>query len=122
MSSKPKSHVVIGGKLNLKGGKKKSNKRKASDDHQGRTENALSAPPQAASIEGSSSSIEHIPREDFLTSTQKKHREKLLEVEVREMKKKASMSYRDKVDAFNTKLSTLTEHNDIPRVSAAGNG
>lgn len=121
MSSNPKSHVVIGGKLNLKGDKKKSKKRKTADA-QDQGENSASITSQVASTEGSSSNIEHIPREEFLTSTQKKHREKLLEAEAREMKKQASMSYRDKVDAFNSKLSTLTEHNDIPRVSAAGNG
>ena len=29
---------------------------------------------------------------------------------------------RERVDELNNKLSTMTEHNDIPRISAAGNG
>jgi protein FAM32A len=35
---------------------------------------------------------------------------------------KPQKTYREKVNEFNDKLSTLTEHNDIPRISAAGNG
>ena len=33
-----------------------------------------------------------------------------------------SMSHRERVEQFNEKLGKLTELNDIPRVSAAGNG
>jgi len=33
-----------------------------------------------------------------------------------------SMSHRERVEQFNEKLGSLTELNDIPRVSAAGNG
>lgn len=33
-----------------------------------------------------------------------------------------SKTHRQKIDEFNEKLSKLTEHNDIPKVSAAGNG
>ena len=56
-----------------------------------------------------------------LTAAQKRHKQKLLELE---KKNKAAylLSFRDKIENFNTKLSKLTEHNDIPRVSAAGNG
>mmetsp|Transcript_5421 Transcript_5421/g.7319 ORF Transcript_5421/g.7319 Transcript_5421/m.7319 type:complete len:111 (+) Transcript_5421:125-457(+) len=39
-----------------------------------------------------------------------------------ELKAVAKKSHRERVDEFNAKLSQLTEHNDIPRVSAAGNG
>ena len=31
-------------------------------------------------------------------------------------------SHRERVDELNNKLSEMTEHNDIPRISAAGNG
>ena len=31
-------------------------------------------------------------------------------------------THREKVEKFNAKLATMSEHNDIPRVSAAGNG
>jgi protein FAM32A len=33
-----------------------------------------------------------------------------------------AQTHREKVETFNAKLGSLTEHNDIPRVSAAGNG
>lgn len=33
-----------------------------------------------------------------------------------------SMSHRERVEQFNEKVGSLTELNDIPRVSAAGNG
>ena len=38
------------------------------------------------------------------------------------MKKVLSKTHRERIDEFNQYLSVLTEHNDIPRVSAAGNG
>lgn len=56
-----------------------------------------------------------------LTAAQKRHKQKLLELEKRN-KSGNLVSFRDKIENFNTKLSKLTEHNDIPRVSAAGNG
>jgi hypothetical protein len=33
-----------------------------------------------------------------------------------------SVPFRDRIEGFNNRLSRLTEHNDIPRISAAGNG
>jgi protein FAM32A len=39
-----------------------------------------------------------------------------------ELAKMAKKSHRERVEDFNEKLSQLTEHNDLPRVSAAGNG
>ena len=38
------------------------------------------------------------------------------------MEKVVSLSHRERVEAFSEKLGNLTELNDIPRVSAAGNG
>ena len=43
-------------------------------------------------------------------------------VESREVEKVAKKSYRERIDEFNNSLASTTEHNDIPRVSAAGNG
>jgi protein FAM32A len=57
-----------------------------------------------------------------LTETQKKQREKQAKLETKIMKDTLAVSYRDRIDAFNNKLASLTEHNDIPRISAAGNG
>ena len=42
--------------------------------------------------------------------------------ESEEIKQVAGKSHRERVDEFNEKLGKLTEHNDLPRISAAGNG
>jgi protein FAM32A len=57
-----------------------------------------------------------------LTEAQKRFKQRQQEREKTEAKKYATSNFRDRVDEFNQKLSKLTEHNDIPRVSAAGNG
>lgn len=54
-----------------------------------------------------------------LTESQQKRQ---LVVESREVEKVAKKSYRERIEEFNNSLATTTEHNDIPRVSAAGNG
>lgn len=63
-----------------------------------------------------------------MTEAQKRHRLRLLEREkdllsrAKKGKDAELKSFREKVEDFNNKLSKLTEHNDIPRISAAGNG
>ena len=63
-----------------------------------------------------------------MTEAQKRHRLKLIEREKellargKKGKEIEIKSFRDRIEEFNSKLSTLTEHNDIPRISAAGNG
>lgn len=61
-------------------------------------------------------------RQIHLTEAQKKFLKRRSEVESRVLKSITAKTYRDRVEEFNQKLSTMTEHNDIPRVSAAGNG
>lgn len=98
--SSAKAPVVVKGKLNLKGSGGK--KRKAPES---------SAPPP------SSSAAEGVR----LTDAQLKHRRKT-EADSQQTKRVAGQSYRERVETFNLKLSRQTEHNDIPRISAAGNG
>jgi protein FAM32A len=57
-----------------------------------------------------------------LTEAQKRHEKRRRELEVEEMKKAVKTTYRQRIEKFNEQLATRTEHNDIPRVSAAGNG
>ena len=57
-----------------------------------------------------------------LTESQLKHKRAREETELRQAKKLVSSSYRERVEDFNARLSRMTEHNDIPRISAAGNG
>ena len=99
--------TVIKGKLKLKGSSD-SKKRKRVEE-----------PPSAVTT----MKPEPTPdSDDHLTKAQRKHKEKLLEMEKKQIKSQIAKTYRDRVDELNAKLSTMTEHNDIPRISAAGNG
>lgn len=60
--------------------------------------------------------------DDALTETEQKHKRRLKERVQDEVRRHGRMTHRERVEEMNYKLSTLTEHNDIPRVSAAGNG
>ncbi|CCI39645.1 unnamed protein product [Albugo candida] len=57
-----------------------------------------------------------------MTQAQRKHEEIRRKRENEEINKIASKTYRQRVDELNHYLGSLTEHHDIPRVSAAGNG
>lgn len=63
-----------------------------------------------------------VGKNSSLTEAQKRHKVRMKTVEEREVKAVSSKSYRERIEEFNYKLSTTTEHNDIPRISAAGNG
>ena len=65
---------------------------------------------------------DEIDPNQFLTEAQKKHIEKMKENEYKEVKLVVNTTYRERLEKFNTTLATMSEHNDIPRVSAAGNG
>ena len=73
-----------------------------------------SSPPPPASANSDS--------EDELTPFERSHLSKKRSKESRDTAALAEKSHRERVDAFNQGLSTLTEHNDLPRISAAGNG
>jgi protein FAM32A len=123
--------TFIGGKLRLKGEgttKKTLPKKAAKFD----TSNAIqktntSTAAAAAAAAGSSSKMEssstkEIIEDDGLTVAERKSLKIKLEREKAELEKLAHKSHRERVEEFNEKLSSLTELNDIPRVSAAGNG
>ena len=58
-----------------------------------------------------------------LTEAQLKFEKKRRETELQKNKKvMIETPYRDRIESFNQKLSSVTEHNEIPRISAAGNG
>ena len=127
--SKP---VVIKGKLKFKGSGGNSSSTYSSGSKKRPLEadaKVIDVPSKAAAdkAEGLASSSEkatavqtHEP--DYLTEAQRKHQRRMIEHEAKEAKKLVKTSYRERVEQFNAKLSTLTEHNDIPRISAAGNG
>jgi protein FAM32A len=105
----------IPGKLKLKGskssGKKKSKNKRPVDE--------ISDSTGRAKVENAVAEEE---AEEFLTEAQKKHEVKKKKMEAKLEKEAINATYRERVEAFNYKLSIKTEHNDIPRISAAGNG
>ena len=58
----------------------------------------------------------------FMTEAQKIHKEKRMAMEEKELKKFVKVPHRDRIEMFNMRLGQMSEHNDIPRISAAGNG
>lgn len=103
----------VGGALSFKGDKKKPNKKKKH-----RVKHDLKS--------GNDAPIEKLETEitpsDNLTTAERKAMKRRLERERIEAEKIAEKSHRERVEEFNQKLASLTELNDIPRVSAAGNG
>ncbi|EQC32805.1 hypothetical protein SDRG_09343 [Saprolegnia diclina VS20] len=57
-----------------------------------------------------------------MTEAQKKHAKFKSKREEEDIRKQASKTYRERVEEYSTYLGNLTEHHDVPRVSAAGNG
>lgn len=119
-----KPHVV-GGKLKLKGsGGSSGGVRRAppsvSSDVPDRiaTQGSSEGTAESSSNKASSKPV----TEEYLTPSQKRHLQRKIEKEKEEAKKLSKTSFRDRVEIFNSKLASMTEHNDIPRISAAGNG
>jgi protein FAM32A len=92
------------GKMSFKGEKKKK-KRKAHKKDEASVKHELKA-----------------HKEPDLTDAEKAAKKRKEKRDLEELKKVASKSHRERVEEYNSKLSNLTEHNDIPRISAAGNG
>ncbi|CAI5738565.1 unnamed protein product [Hyaloperonospora brassicae] len=59
---------------------------------------------------------------DDRTPAQRRHAEHQKKREQEEIAKLASKTYRERIEELNQHLGSLTEHHDVPRVSAAGNG
>jgi protein FAM32A len=127
--------TVIPGKLKLKGagGPEKKKKKKRSRDERDNTirDSQVSFGTQegdksnGSSSSSSSSRNTHIEidnPDEFLTETQKKFEQKKIKLELEKAKSVIGTTYRDRVEQLNYELSIKSEHNDIPRISAAGNG
>ena len=114
--------MPIGGKLRLKGEKKKEKKEKSGSGVKRSLEEDNDERQIKLSHEGSE--VPLIETSSILTEAQKRHMAKKLKRETAQgaTGEIIKTTYRERVESFNMKLSTLTEHNDIPRVSAAGNG
>ncbi len=111
--------MVVGGKLKFKGSKNNDKKNKKSEtkmttnvsDQKGGDDNTA-----RISDNGDKKSL------IFITEAQRIHKEKRMAQEEKELKKFLKTSHRDRIEKFNQTLGMMTEHNDIPRISAAGNG
>jgi protein FAM32A len=123
-----KKPVVIGGKLKLKSTAKPSNNNGAptkvsTSNLLGNTLSGKKRPIEIQAEDVLKQEAE-LPSESVtqLTDAQKRYKEKSKKLQEARLKKLAEKPFRERIEEFNMKLSKLTEHNDIPRVSAAGNG
>ncbi|RYG97777.1 hypothetical protein EON65_52345 [archaeon] len=117
MSSKG---FVVGGKLKFKGGGDSKTVNKVAKSVEV-SSSGESSKARKRTIE-ESADTDSKPSDAHLTEAQRRFKRRQQEKEEKKIKVEASKSFRDRVEEFNYKLSKLTEHNDIPRVSAAGNG
>jgi protein FAM32A len=125
----------VGGKLKLKGvtlGADKSKKRKRKEDGSTETTPApTGGEEKAKALEASKAKSEsdkatlakpEVIPEEYLTEAEIRYRQKKAEIDSRAIKKITQLSHRERLEHFNQRLASTTEHNDIPRISAAGNG
>lgn len=113
--------MVVGGKLKFKGSQRKDKKTSKSESDKS------AALPSNVSDQKNESSVSISESGEkksllFMTDAQKIHKEKRKATEEKELKKFIKTSHRDRIEKFNLLLGQMTEHNDIPRISAAGNG
>lgn len=117
----------VGGKLKLKGdaGLPGVKKKKKKD---GMPKKAVSAGETDDAVTGKELSViedkdksEVLPAQeknvDRRTEAEKRFEDHMLKFEEQRLKKAASKSHRQRIKELNEKLSTLTEHHDIPRIS-----
>ncbi|CAN0114423.1 unnamed protein product, partial [Scytosiphon promiscuus] len=140
--------AVLTGGLSLKGGLFKSKKKKNGKRKRAEAEAAARAREAAAGDEPSSGSGAEVADDDgvksddeerkdkgevpdgqpsdevvdMLTPAQQRFREKQLEREGKKIRGMVEQTHRERIENFNARLASMTEHNDIPRCSAAGNG
>lgn len=112
--------AFMGGSLSFKGDKKKAKKKSKKTKHKTDTTEIKKEEPKDETTELAIEEEEE-EEEDMTEAERKAHRRKLERQRV-ENEKIAQKSHRERVEELNEKLGSLTELNDIPRVSAAGNG
>lgn len=110
--------AFIGGSLSFKGDKKKSKKKRSKHKLEGesRKQKKQKKDDSTAAAQLSDNDDEDLTEAERRALKFKRERQR------RESEKIAAKSHRERVEELNEKLGSLTEHNDIPRVSAAGNG
>jgi protein FAM32A len=115
----------VGGALNFKGDKSKIKKKKRRVKHEVPGTTTVTTPHHHQTTE--TTGIDEVNStttilDDGLTEVERKALRRRLERERLDAEKIAQKSHRERIEEFNSKLASQTELNDIPRVSAAGNG
>ena len=113
---------VVGGGLSLKGIGKKKKKKKSSEALDAAADSAVAAAAtsSAASSAAAASSSGGDGGFDFgsgHTASELRRLETMAQRQVKALEKGEVKSHRDKVKDFNSYLSNLTEHYDLPKVS-----
>jgi protein FAM32A len=111
--------TFLGGSLSFKGDKKRKSKKRSNRTKHKMKEEVSN---KAHLDDETRTSCDAEDNDDELTEAERKALILKQERQKEESKRIASKSHRERVEELNEKLGSLTEHNDIPRVSAAGNG
>jgi len=106
--------AFTGGSLSFKGDKKK---KKSSKKKKKETKHSLKKKDEEAVVPAAAAALD-----SDMTDAERKALKRRQEREQKELEQVAQKSHRERVEEFNAKLASTTELNDIPRVSAAGNG
>ena len=119
----------VGGALNFKGDKSKIKKKKRKVKHEVASSTEATTIHEANHNDNNKTSKDDVnyhqnddDDDDGLTEVERKALRRRLERERLDAEKIAQKSHRERIEEFNSKLASQTELNDIPRVSAAGNG
>ena len=123
---------AVGGALKIKGidfkrkksSKKKKKKRKREEEEGGGDESAAAAAASSSTAGGGEEQEEPAEEDpaDFMTDAERRYHKTMKQRASQAAQSAVTKTHREKVEDFNFLLDNLTEHNDIPRVSAAGNG
>jgi protein FAM32A len=119
--------VFIGGSLAFKGDSKKKSKKKKpkSSKHKldPNTREIVEKKRKGDEVKSSSrGQVDDDESTEDMTEAERRALNKRLERQRKENEAIARKSHRERVEELNAHLGSLTELNDIPRVSAAGNG
>eukprot|EP00592_Proboscia_alata_P018978 CAMPEP_0194407070 /NCGR_PEP_ID=MMETSP0176-20130528/5117_1 /TAXON_ID=216777 /ORGANISM="Proboscia alata, Strain PI-D3" /LENGTH=115 /DNA_ID=CAMNT_0039206495 /DNA_START=36 /DNA_END=384 /DNA_ORIENTATION=+ len=114
--------AFVGGKLNLKGGGSLKQKKKKSKRSKNRLRSSDAKKEAALDAAVAAAAAIDDDEEDDMTDAERRNMKFKLEEKKRDVHELVQKSHRERVEEINDHLGSLTELNDIPRVSAAGNG
>ena len=110
----------MGGSLAFKGDTKKSKKKSKLSKHKKVNKETVVNRKQEEAV--AASTVENELEEPDMTEAERRALKRKQERQRQDNEKIAKKSHRERVEELNEHLGSLTELNDIPRVSAAGNG